>query len=252
MPIGPASYIGPVGNTGRSTGPHVHFELRDLARNVDIPLSQARTDIGQNIEYRLPGAAQWNKLYKPLAPGKFELSKNAPLTSPKGTRKHPVTGQQAYHFGEDYGLPAGTDLRFIGPAAVEGVANYGNAGNIARLTTGDKRYRLSAFHLAKPPGSTKVGDATVPEAPQLPASGQTNTEQRTKDVLEAFLRGTQYQLTEREKPKSPVDYMKQQLVGQVLSQAINPFSFLEDFKGGDPYMQGMTLANQDILSGYFS
>jgi hypothetical protein len=45
--------------------------------------------------------------------------------------------------------------------------------------------------------------------------------------------------------------MKKQLLGQVLNQALNPMSFLDDYKTNDPFMQGNALANQDILSGMF-
>jgi hypothetical protein len=36
-----------------------------------------------------------------------------------------------------------------------------------------------------------------------------------------------------------------------LGQALNPMSFLDDYKTNDPFMQGSALANQDILSGMF-
>ena len=87
-------------------------------------------------------------------------------------------------------------------------------------------------------------------APQLP----TNTDQRTQDVLEAFLRGTQYKIDPREQapPKETLaSSIKKQLVGQVLGQALNPMSFLDDYRTNDPFMQGNALANQDILSGMF-
>jgi len=106
------------------------------------------------------------------------------MTSPKGMRVHPVTGQQAFHYGEDYGLPKGTDLRFLGSGAVEGIANYGNAGNIARLKTGDNRYQLDVFHLDKLPGTAKVGDSAVPAPRELPAA-QTNEKSNDK-LLEAL------------------------------------------------------------------
>ena len=82
----------------------------------------------------------------------------------------------------------------------------------------------------------------------------TNVDQRTQDVLEAFLRGTQYKLDPREQaaPKETLaSNIKKQLVGQVLSQALNPMSFLDAYKTNDPFMQGNALANQDILSGMF-
>ena len=87
-------------------------------------------------------------------------------------------------------------------------------------------------------------------APQLP----TNTDQRTQDVLEAFLRGTQYKIDPREQvaPKETLaSSIKKQLVGQVLGQALNPMSFLDNYRTNDPFMQGNALANQDILSGMF-
>jgi hypothetical protein len=48
-----------------------------------------------------------------------------------------------------------------------------------------------------------------------------------------------------------VSSLKKQLIGQVLGQALNPMSFLDDYKTNDPFMQGSALANQDILSGMF-
>jgi murein DD-endopeptidase MepM/ murein hydrolase activator NlpD len=185
MSIGPAIYLGQVGSTGRSTGPHAHKEVLDLRTGKRIPLSQARTDIGQKIQFRLPGSQEWQQLYTQTAPGQFALNPRSPMTSPKGMRTHPVTGQQAYHQGEDYGLPLGTDLRFLGTGAVEGIANYGHAGNIARLKTGDNRYQLDVFHLDKLPGTTQVGDSAVPEAPQLPTS-QSNEDNNNRLMESLF------------------------------------------------------------------
>jgi hypothetical protein len=85
---------------------------------------------------------------------------------------------------------------------------------------------------------------------QLP----TNPDQRTQDILEAFLTGTQYKLNPREKeaPKETLaSTIKKQLIGQVLGQALNPMSFLDNYKTNDPFMQGSAMANQDILSGMF-
>jgi hypothetical protein len=87
-------------------------------------------------------------------------------------------------------------------------------------------------------------------APQLPP----NVDQRTQDVLEAFLHGTQYKIGPREQaaPKETLALtIKKQLVGQVLGQALNPMSFLDNYTTNDPFMQGSALANQDILSGMF-
>jgi hypothetical protein len=170
MSIGPAIYLNQVGSTGRVNGPHAHFELRDTKTNQLIPLSRARADIGQRIQFRLPGSQDWQQLYRQIGPNQFQANPNAPLTSPLGDRLHPVTKRRAFHGGEDYGLPEGTDLRFLGSGSVEGLSNYGNAGNVARLRTGDNRYQVDVFHLKNAPGAARVGDTAMPAAPVLPTS----------------------------------------------------------------------------------
>ena len=97
-----------------------------------------------------------------------------------------------------------------------------------------------------PGGVLSTSSATTPVL--------TNVDQRTQDVLEAFLRGTQYKIDSREQaaPKETLaSSIKKQLVGQVLGQALNPMSFLDDYRTNDPFMQGNAMANQDILSGMF-
>ena len=101
---------------------------------------------------------------------------------------------------------------------------------------------------------TDVMPGGVSSAPSAALQLPPNVDQRTQDVLEAFLRGTQYKLDPREQaaPKETLaSNIKKQLVGQVLGQALNPMSFLDNYRTNDPFMQGNALANQDILSGLF-
>ena len=101
---------------------------------------------------------------------------------------------------------------------------------------------------------TDIMPGAAPEAPQLPGSAGADADQRTQDILEAFMKGTQYELNPREQAKEKetiASTMKKQLLGQVLNQALNPMSFLDDYRTNNPFMQGNSLANQDILSGVF-
>lgn len=149
MYSGPALYKGKVGSTGTSTGPHAHFRLTKDGK--EIPLSTARSDIGQYLQFRLPGKEDWQSFYTKGVSG-YLLNPAAPLTSPYGMRKHPVHGDMRHHGGEDYGLPEGTQLRFLGQGSVATHANQGGAGNVSSLRTGP--YELQTFHLSELPGAS--------------------------------------------------------------------------------------------------
>jgi hypothetical protein len=168
---------------------------------------------------------------------------NFPVTSEFGKRTAPTAGASSYHEGIDIGLGAGT------PLAYKGYGSYRPDNGFGTLNVADAQgnpYELRFLHTA-PGKAASVGDATVPSAPQLPS----NVDQRTQDVLEAFLRGTQYSEKQEAPKETLASNIKKQLIGQVLNQALSPMSFLDDYKTNDPFMQGSALANQDILSGLF-
>lgn len=224
MTIGPALYLGRVGSTGTSTAPHAHWEvLKDGKR---FPLSKTRTDIGQYLQFRLPGSEDWQALYSKQADD-FVLNPAATLTSPMGMRTHPVHGDRRMHGGEDYGLPEGTQLRFLGQGSVATHANRGGAGNVSSLRTGP--YELQTFHLSElPDSSTTRGKGFGDNSTSSPGSGVD-----PKEFLVGYLLGTGF----AGKPKeSAATKMKRNLIGQLLQPPTqqNPLDLLMSLP--NPYL----------------
>ena len=188
---GPALYKGKVGSTGVSTGSHAHFALTKDGK--PIPLSIARKDIGQHLQFRLPGREDWQSVYSPENQG-FRLNPATQITSPMGKRIAPAPGASTDHLGEDYAFPEGTSLRFLGSGSISTHAGLGSAGNVSALRTGP--YELQTFHLSELPEVATTRGQTAPEAPILPTPDQnTDTlmeslfgkQESLKDVLTASL-----------------------------------------------------------------
>jgi len=241
MAVGPAAYLGRIGSTGMSTGPHGHFEV--LKEGKRYPFSKSRTDIGQYLQYRKPGEENWTPFYT-QRDGQFIQDPGVTMTSPMGMRKHPVTGEYKMHGGEDWGLPEGTQLRFLGQGKVATHSSQGGAGNVSSLRTGP--YEVNFFHMSElPPASSTTGSGPV----RTGAEGTTTQSLPTysdaayeRDVLKSYLFGRhdQYNLeTQRlkrdknDEDKDPseklMDTVKKQIFNQVFDQALNPFQFLQGY-----------------------
>ena len=64
--------MGKTGASGGVTGPHGHFEV--IKNGKRYGLSQARADIGQKIQFRLPGSETWQQMYSQGLGGRFQLN----------------------------------------------------------------------------------------------------------------------------------------------------------------------------------
>jgi hypothetical protein len=144
---------------------------------------------------------------------------NFPITSEFGPRTAPTRGASSYHQGIDIGLKAGTPIAFKGYGSYRPDAGYGS------LMTADPQgnpYEIRFLH-TQPGKKAAVGSSEVPSAPTPPGApvDYAEADQRTKDILEAFMYGTQYQLNPREQqattPAGLVDELKGQLISSVLT-----------------------------------
>lgn len=245
MSNGPALYLGRIGSTGTSTAPHGHFEVKKDGKY--FPLSQARTDIGQYLQYRKPNEKEWTPFFTKQGET-FQQAPGVVLTSPMGMREHPVHGGMKEHRGEDYGnLPEGTQLRFVGQGSVATHANQGGAGNVTSLRTGP--YEFQSFHMSELPvaSTTRTSDAPATVA-ATPVAATQETSGRVDDILKAFLYGQEYN---KEPKKTFEQGLKEQLVGGLISQAMNPMSFLSSYSTGDPFLSGRSAATSDFLGRTF-
>jgi hypothetical protein len=240
---GPALFMGKVGSTGgTSTGPHAHWEVMKDGKR--FPLSKARKDVGQFIQFRLPNQENWQQLYSPESQG-FKLNPAATITSPMGPRKAPSPGASTNHKGEDYGFPEGTSLRFLGQGSISTHSGQGAAGNVSVLRTGP--YELQTFHLSELPqaSTTRKSDASsTASAPNEEAWAQAYVQNQIENqtqqgkLIDALINV----LGEKEKPKTLMEQLKEGLIGGVMQQAMTPKNFLAQFTNDDPYLQGQKYA----------
>jgi len=170
---------------------------------------------------------------------------NFPITSKYGPRDAPTAGASTYHEGIDLAIPAGTQLSYKGYGTFQPERGYGV------LKTTDPQgnpYDIQFLHTT-PAKAASVGSSELPSAPKLPVEETTKDSGRTEDILKAFLYGTQ--AGAGEKQKTLQQELKEQLLGNVLSQALNPTSFLSSYNTLDPYMAGFNTGSKDFFGGIF-
>jgi hypothetical protein len=211
------TFLGTVGQTGTATGPHAHLYVKDLATNKYLDPRTIRSPLlGLRVgEGEVPA-------FMKNAAGQIVVNPQSGIqvTSEFGGRSAPTAGASTFHQGEDLALPAGTQLKYIGEGAYTPLANQGGYGNLGTFKTGDNKYEIGFGHMASLGGGT-TSQPTSAGAPQ----NYDQTNQRTQDLLEAFMYGTQYR--EQEKPKSIATTLKDQFTQSLLSQALNPGAGLE-------------------------
>lgn len=203
-----------------SSGPHLHVEVLKNNQRVDPEFARS---LLQNVTF--------GKNNTPIVQQSGQDWKwNLERTSRFGPRNTGIKGASTDHRGLDLasaGLTPGTPIAYRGAGTFVPRQGYG-----ALLTTDAQGtpYELRFLH-------TKPAAATTENTVNPPSSYQ-DADQRTKDVLEAFMYGTQYKLSPREQttqPKGLVDQIKDRLTGAVLGEVLSDqapsSSFLDKYMG---------------------
>jgi hypothetical protein len=164
---------------------------------------------------------------------------NFPVTSKYGPRVAPTAGASTFHEGIDLAIPTGTQLTYKGYGSFKPERGYGV------LSTTDAQgnpYDIQLLHTAP------AKPASVGAVPNLTAVNTSDADKsRTEDILKAFLYGAQSKETKKERTLQ--DELKEQLLGSVISQALNPTSFLSSYNATDPYMSGFNTGSKDFFAG---
>jgi len=164
---------------------------------------------------------------------------NFPVTSEFGQRKAPTPGASTFHQGIDIAAPAGTAIKY------RGYGSYKPGQGLGTISTTDPEgnpYDIQLLHTTPGKATEVAANTTAP-----PTS---DTSSRTEDILKAFLYGAQ--IGKNEKPeKTFKEQLEAQLLNSVLTQALNPPSFLSSYVSQDPYMAGLKAGSTDYFDGLF-
>jgi len=196
-------FLGNVGSTGTSTGPHKHVYVKDLSTNTYLNPSTSRTPllglrVGKN---RIPALQRTKE-------GKIEFNPQAgiTLTSSYGPRTAPTAGASTFHRGEDWALPEGTPIYYEGGGTFTPKTNQGGYGNLATFITPDKKYEVGLGHM-----QSLGQQSTLPGAATTSANlNSTNADDAASDLLSQFL----YQAMMTENKPSVQDQARLQMLNE--------------------------------------
>ncbi len=219
-----------------SNAPHLHVEV--LKNNQRVDPAFARSFL-QNVRYGKQGIPIVQQVGN-------DWKWNLERTSEFGPRNIGVKDASTDHRGLDLAsstLVPGTELAYHGPGKFEARQGYG------ALLTSDASgtpYELRFLH-TRPAAPSQV---QAPESGQTPPFNSPTSSSRESDILKAYIYGLQSQ--EEKKPeKSMKQQLKEQVVGGLISQAMNPMGFLSSFASSDPLLGGQAAATNDYLMGMF-
>lgn len=226
-----------------TTGPHLHLNVipqfgPQKGKKID---PQTIRSLLQNV------VASKNQTPIVQLQGK-DYKFNFPITSGFGSRSTPTAGASSYHEGIDLGIGAGTQLGYKGTGTYKPGKGYGT------LSTTDPQgnpYDIQFLH-TKPGKETSIATALTPVAPTAISAAPTDTGGRTEDILKAFMYGAGYAGKKEEPKKTFEQELKEQLLGNVLKEALTPTSFLSSYATSNPFLAGQSAATGDFLGGVFS
>lgn len=254
-----SGFTGPSAKIGGSTDYHIDLKLleslpvAERVKAVDAIAKQYQS-IGREIEFS--NAAVSGQRWNPA----LDLSDKVQLLNQAAAAhahsKHP--GWQSLDFyvpfkGKSrFEKGAVEDASIYLPAVPGGTVRRGSGGGYGYYSealdpSGRTVFKIGHGNVDRPEegGELKVGGAPVlGEAP----TASPDSTGRTEDILKAFLYGAQMQGAGK-KEKTLQDEIKEQLIGNVISQALTPSTFLSSYTNQDPYMAGLKAGSTDYLAG---
>ena len=257
-----SGFTGPSAKIGGSTDYHTDLKLLQslpIAEKVKMmdAVAKQNQSIGREIEFS--NAAVSGRRWNPNAnlAEKVDLLEKA-----AGAHSHSQNpGWQSF----DYYTPFKGKSRFE-KGAVEDASIYIPAvagGKVKRGSGGGYGYysesldpggriiaRVGHGNIDRPEKGDVNVLGTPPSPLALPGAPQAydQASQRTEDLLKAFLYGRQAQ----EKPEKTLEQqLKEQVVGGLISQALNPSNFLSSYATNDPFLSGRSAASGDYFQGIF-
>lgn len=253
-------FTGPSAKIGGSTDYHIDLKLLEslpIAERVKAVDSIAKQyqSIGREIEFS--NAAVSGQRWNPS----LDLSDKVQLLNQAAAAhahsKHP--GWQSLDFyvpfkGKTrFDKGAVEDASIFLPAIPGGTVRSNSGGGYGYYSealdpSGRTVFKIGHGNVDRPEelGELKIGDA--PASTGTTTATPSESSGRTEDILKAFLYGAQIREKEKKEPTIQ-EQIKGQLLGGLLSQAMNPMGFLSSYTTSDPFLSGQSAATSDYLNG---